>query len=132
MYKRNIGRWLKLYLAMASEFARFYAPQIKRLQRLIYMSCRPPSVLTRPKNPIAASDITTVQKYNQQSDWQNFSFASPIITMCTNTILLPLRRWCLSFLWLPAFFPQVLPEWFRSCSCNPRFRELSPFDYKEY
>ena len=41
MYRRNIGRWLKLYLAMASEFARFYAPQIKRLQRLIYMSAIP-------------------------------------------------------------------------------------------
>ena len=26
---------------MASEFARFYAPQIKRLQRLIYMSAIP-------------------------------------------------------------------------------------------
>ena len=40
MYKHNNGRWLKLYRAMAFEFARFYAPQIKRLQRLIYMSCR--------------------------------------------------------------------------------------------
>lgn len=41
MYSRNTGRWQKLYLAMAFEFARFYAPQIKRLQRLIYMSAIP-------------------------------------------------------------------------------------------
>lgn len=62
MYNRNIGRWLKLYRAMAFEFARFYAPQIKRLQRLIYMS----AVL--PK--------TTMQKYNFFVTWQIF-FLNP-------------------------------------------------------
>ena len=64
MYKRTNGRWRMLYHAVDFEFAKFNEPQIKRLQRLIYMS--------------AVSPETTLQKYELFSKQQNKKSGAPV------------------------------------------------------